>query len=122
MAIVSDGTTDITILDADENLKSTLERASKRTGGGNVRSITGGERIVSTIKGRVTPANYRLLIDLQKNGASNYFYTPNDSSEWSDLFPTDTWPLNCNIFNLESPWNNRSYYYIEFEMESVSYV
>jgi len=122
MATVSDGTTNIDIGTSDERIDATIEKSTTRTAGGNYRSVTGGERLAFSVKCRLTPAVFRTLLDLLKNGASSYYFTPNDSSTISDLYPTTTFPLNCNITNLKRSWDNRSYYYVSFTVESSSYV
>jgi len=122
MAIISDGTTSVDLGLCAELIDPILEKSSKRTAGGNTRSITSGERLVFSVKGRVTPTILRSAFDLLKNGASNYFYTPNDASEWEDLYDSSNFPLNCNITGLKREWDNRNYYYIMFNVESVSYV
>jgi hypothetical protein len=121
MAIISDGITDITLEYADERIDPVIERSSTVTAGGNIRSITGGERINFVVKSRVTPAIYRSLLNLITNGALQYFYTPNDTTDWSDLYATTTFPLNVNINTIKREWDNRGIYYITMELESVSY-
>ena len=122
MASVTDGSTTIDLGKCDETIMPMLEKTSKRTGGGNIRSITSGERLGFQIKARVTPAVYRTLLDLLQNGASNYYYTPNSTTEFTGLYPSTTFPLNANIYNLSRDWDNRSYFYITFDVESTTYV
>jgi len=122
MSIVTDGTTSIDLGNTNETIDPILEKSSKRTGGGNVRSITSGERFGMLVEARLTPATYRSFLDLMNNGASSYFFTPTDTTQWTDLYPAATWPLNANIFNISRSWDNRSYYYVKFEVESTSYV
>ncbi len=67
MGIFSNGTTNITY-DTDESIKDTIEKTTKRTGGGNLRTITSGERVEFRIDIRVTPTEYRALLELLKDG------------------------------------------------------
>nr|BDD44680.1 hypothetical protein 10 [Legionellales bacterium] len=122
MAIISDGTTEIDFGRADETVLPGLEKTTKVTAGGNIRSITAGERFKMRVIVRVTPAVYRSFIDLMNNGASNYYFTPTDTTQWDDLYPDITWPLNVDISGIDRDWDNRSYYYVSFNVESVSYV
>jgi hypothetical protein len=122
MATLSDGTTDIDLGTANERINPIIDKSSKITAGGNIRSITGGERLMFAVDIRATQATYRSIINLLTNGASNYYYTPNNSTvEWTSLYPNTTWPLNCNINNLKRTWDNRSYFYVSFEVEAISY-
>ena len=123
MAIFSDGTTDLTIT-ADEQYKPQIEKTTKRTAGGNLRSITSGERFEVIAKIRVTPTEYRSLINLLKNNSNNYYFTPEDSSKaWmSSIYPDITWPLNVNFDNLSRDWDNRGYWYVSMDIEGTSYV
>lgn len=122
MAIISDGTTEIDLGKTAETIGPGLEKTSKRTGGGNIRSITSGERFKMDCRSRGTPAVYRSLLDLMKNGASSYFFTPTDTSQWTDLYPLTTWPMNANIFDIKREWDNRGIFYIKYKVESTSYV
>lgn len=122
MATITDGTTTLDIGMADERLDPILEKSSKITAGGNIRSITSGERLRIAIDCRLTPAKYRTLLNIIKSGATNYYFTPNNSTtEYTDLYPNTTWPLNCNIDSIKRKWDNRSYYYVSFIVEAVSY-
>ena len=122
MAKVSNGTTEIEFKYAIERIDPLLEKTSKRTGGGNIRSITSGERLNFSVQVRSTPAKYRLLLNMLKDGSSNYFYEPNDTSEWSDMYSSTLFPLNANFTNVKREWDRRDIYYIKFDVESVSYV
>jgi len=122
MAIVSDGTTDVDLGLSFETIDPGLEKSSKRTGGGNIRSITSGERFKMDVRSRVTPTLYRTFLDLMQNGASNYFFTPSDTTQWEDLYPDISWPLNANIYNISREWDKRDIFYINFKVESTSYV
>lgn len=121
MATLSDGTTDIDLGKVNERINPMLDKSSKRTAGGNIRSITAGERLSFAVDIRATPAVYRSILDLMVNGSTNYYYTPNDTSEFVGLYPATTFPLNCNINNLKRTWDNRSQFYISFDVEAISY-
>ena len=122
MCKISDGTTEIDFGKSTEKIIPGLEKTSKVTAGGNIRSITAGERFRMNVTIRCTPAVYRSFLNLMNNGASNYYFTPSDTTEWDDLYPDITWPLNANIYSINEDWNNRGYYYVAFRVDSTSYV
>ena len=122
MATITDGTTSLDLGKTTETIDPVLEKTTVRTAGGNLRSVTSGERLRFRCQARLSPANYRTFIDLLNNGASNYFFTPTDSTQWTNLYGSTTWPLIANIYNIKRAWDNRSYYYVDFFVESVSYV
>jgi hypothetical protein len=122
MATVTDGTTSLDLGYVTEAIDPVLEKTTLRTAGGNLRSVTSGERLRFKAQARLSKADYRTFINLLKNGASNYFFTPTDDEEWTDLYPTTTWPLNANIYNIKRAWDNRTKFYVDFMVESVSYV
>jgi hypothetical protein len=122
MAIVSDGTTDLDLGLCEEKEMGGLEKSTKTTAGGNRRSITAGERFAMDVKARLTPAEFRSLRDLLNNGSSNYYFTPSDTTQWTDLYPDITWPLNVDISAPIRDWDNRSRYYVSFGVSSTSYV
>ncbi len=122
MATISDGTTDLDLGSSIETIDPQLEKSSKRTGGGNIRAITGGERFKMSVQARLTAAQYRTFIDLMNNGANEYFFTPSDSTQWTDLYPATTWPLSIDLTGLRRQWDNRTSYYVDFTVESASYV
>ncbi len=124
MAIISDGVTDVTIDYVDENINPVVERTTKRTAGGNLRTITSGERLDMQLNMRVTPAQYRSLLTIFTNKADNYFYTPEAStaSYWSALYPSLTFPMNATFRNMKRDWDNRGYWYVQMNMESTEYL
>jgi len=124
MAIISDGTTDITIEFVDEDINPAIEETIKRTAGGNLRKITGGERLGLNLELRVTPSQYRSVLSLLTNNADNYFYTPEEStaSYWSSLYPDLEFPLNITYTNLKRTWDNRGYWYIKMDAEFTNYI
>jgi hypothetical protein len=124
MCIIYDGTTTFTSLLSDESINPVIEKNTKRTAGGNTRSITGGERFKATVKIRETPGDYRSLLNVLNSGADNYYFTPQDSTaSWmTSLFPDISFPLNANIGAPKREWDNRSAWYIVFDVESSGYV
>jgi hypothetical protein len=122
MAIISDGVTDIDLGKCAEAIDPILEKSSKRTGGGETRSVTGGERVGFIVQCRITPVLYRSLIDLMNNKANAYFFTPTDATEWTSLYPSTTWPLSVDLTALKRDWDRRDIFYVSFRVESSSYV
>jgi hypothetical protein len=122
--ILTDGTTTFTSLNSDEKIEPIIEKNTKRTAGGNTRSITGGERFSATVRIRETHGDYRSLLNLLNNGADNYYFTPQDSTAtWmTSLYPDITFPLNINVSPPTREWDNRSVWYIKFDVESSGYV
>lgn len=122
MAVITDGVTEVDLGDSMENVVPTIEKTSKVTAGGNIRSITAGERFKMNVEARVSDTTLRSFFTLLKNGASNYFFTPTTESEWTNSFSNISFPLNCNIYSIERKWDKRDIYYLSFIVESVSYV
>jgi hypothetical protein len=122
--IISDGTTDLTYEYSDESINPVIERSNKRTAGGNMRTVTGGERLTVSTTFRTTGTGYRNLINLLNNNADNYFFTPQDSDKqyWSDLYPDITFPINATFSNITRTWDNRSKWWVSMEVQSTSYV
>lgn len=119
MAIISNGTTDITLEFADEILLPSLEKVNKRASGGNLKQQVGGERIQLGVKARVTPSLFRSVLDLLKDGSINYFYTPEDDY---DLYTKVIKPIPVQIDNIGEEWDNRKVHYIKFDVRSISYI
>ncbi len=122
MAIVSDGVTTVDLGLSFEIPAPGVEKSTTLTGGGNTRSITSGERFRMSVESRVTATLLRTFLDLMLNGASSYFFTPSDITQWSALYPRINFPLNSNIFNISRQWDRRTLYYVNFDVESTSYV
>ena len=102
----------------------TVSETIKRTAGGNLRKIVGGERLKLKLKMRLTPAQYRSVITLLTNNANNYFYTPEEStaSYWSDLYPSLSFPVNITYTDLDKEWDNRKHWYVNLDAEVTNYV
>lgn len=87
--ILSDGSTTITINTADGNGDSELIRDVKITAGGDTRTRIAGERFVVNERFETTGTQLRNILNLIKNNASSYTYTPTTTPpEWeSSDFP-----------------------------------
>ena len=85
MAIISDGTTTVDLGLSFEIPSPGLDRSTKTTAAGNTRSITSGERFKMKVTSRITATRLRTFLNLMLNGASNYFFTPPDITQWSAL-------------------------------------
>lgn len=118
--VLTDGTTTVTLVNSDETLDPIIDKSTKQSVGGDLKSITAGERARFEVRVRGTPAQVRELLDLLKNNADAYWFTPRET--FTDLYPDIDFPLKCNVTNFTRDWDNRSYYYISFVVESVSYV
>ena len=120
--IITDGTTSLTFADSEEIVESfDLDKTSKKTAGGDYRSIVAGERYNITSRFRTTNALTRSLKNLLNNGASNYFFTP--TGTWNtSLYSNITFPLNVNVTNIQLEWHNDDIFYVTMHVESTSYV
>jgi hypothetical protein len=122
MAIFSDGTTDVTIEFVDETIAPVLEKSVTTSAGGRLKTQTGGERLTFSIRFRTTAALFRSLMNLLKNGADEYYYTPEDTHQFYTTSNTVTFPLNVVFNQIAWEWDNRSTYYIGMQVTSVDYV
>jgi len=124
MSVFSDGTTSLTVNYIDEEIDPQNERNDKRTSGGNTRTIIGGERLSMNIDMRLTPAQYRTLISIYNSNSSNKYYTPEDTTKtfWSELYPDLLFPINVQFSRLKRHWDNRKYWYVKMNIDSVSYL
>jgi len=120
MAIISDGTTDLTFTFTDEDYIPVWDKADKTSAKGTIKSQVAGERFRFNIRMRLTPTQVRSLIDLLNNQSNFYYYTPDET--YAALFSNVTFPLKANFSNLSSEWDNRSRYYITLTVESVDYL
>lgn len=123
MAILTDGSTTLTTM-VDETINPIDESSHTRTGGGNERTVVGGERLQIKLKLRLTPAQLRTLKNIINSNANSRFYTPNDStaSFWADLYPDLTFPLNSTFSRATRKWDNRKRWYTEVIVTSVEYL
>jgi hypothetical protein len=119
VAVISDGSTDITLEKADEKVDFGVIEAFKLSASGAIKSQTSGERFKLKCKFRTNSGNLRALLNLLKNGSDYYYYTPEDEHGiYSDL----TYPLQCNFSKLKHVWGYDDIFYGSFTVESVDYM
>lgn len=116
--ILSDGTTSVTITEANETFGPVIDKSTRRSSGGRLKSQTSGKRINFRVECRTTQTVYASLLSLLTNGADKYFYTP---EETYDLFTSVSFPIEVNVTKLKRKWDNRRVVYITFEVEAVDY-
>ena len=119
MAIISDSSTDITLLYVDEKPSFGLIDASKTSASGAIKNQVSGERLKLTCRFRTTSTILRQILDLLKNGSDYYYYTSEDTH---GIYSDVTFPLQVKISKLKWVWDNRSTYYGSFIVESVDYI
>ena len=119
MAVFSDGTTDITIKFVDEQITPIIERATKTSAGGRLKSQSTGERLQLRLRIYGTGAQQRSLFNLLTNGANEYYYTTEDTHT---LYSNVTFPLNVIIDNIGWEFDNRSNYVLTATVTSVDYI
>jgi len=119
VAIISDGSTDITIQYVDEKPQPQLITADKMSASGAIKSQTSGERLVIKCEARMTASQLRSVLDLLKNTASTYFYTP---EETHGVYADVLFPIEARFSELKHKWDNRSFYYVTWKVESVDYL
>ena len=119
MAIISDGVTNITVAFVDEKIAPSLDRVSKVSSGGDLKQQVGGERYKNNCQARVSSTLFRQIMDLLNNGATNYFYTPEETNPfYSGLVA----PIPVQFSKLGQQWDNRKNHYISFTVEAISYI
>lgn len=74
--ILTDGTTTLTVTNAEENPDPIVDRASKAGATGDMKTQVAGERYVTTVEFLPTAAQYRTFLDLIKAKNTELFYTP----------------------------------------------
>ena len=119
--ILNDGTTTVTIPDANEDLVSVIDSSRTRTAGGNIRSTVGGERFVLNVSVRTTHTLFRSFIDVMKGNAADYFYTPEDTTKWGTLYPDITFPAAVNVVYDGNAHNDNDVIYFSFTVEVIGY-
>lgn len=118
---LTDGTTTFNV-ESDAHFYADIEKASAKSAGGYWRTQIAGERLKCTESLRLTGAQYRALLDLIKNGAANYYYTPDITPpEYDDAdFPISVY------FDLskkkEEAYNGSIIYYVDLDIESSEYI
>ena len=120
--ILTDGITSFTITDSRGKAFPEIDKSTRSTAGGNLRSITTGQRPIFTESIRVTPAQYNSLLQLLTNNATSYFYTPSSDADYSELYPDITFPLAVTVLNLSKEWDNGSHFYVNMDIQGISYV
>ena len=119
MAIISDGVTSITIENVDEQIDLNLISASKLSAGGQTKNQVAGEKFKLKCKAALTGTVLRSLFNLLQNNATAYYYTAEDTHS---LYSNVTFPISCKIDKFKSKFDNRSTYYIDFNVESNDYI
>lgn len=122
MSVFSDGTTSVTLRGVLSDDFQTLEQSTRRTAGGGTRTIRTGSRYVTQEEYRTTGAEYKELVDLLTNGATQYFFTP---SVIPDHMSESDFPLLCNIGSpqkeRQAGGGNKKYFF-NIKIESVNYL
>jgi hypothetical protein len=117
--IISDGTTDIEVLYADEIADPIIDEDSAMSAGGFIKTQRSGKRFKMDVKIRASAAEYMALLNLLTNGSPRYYFTPNDTH---GIYSDVTFPLEVGISDLKRSWDNRTYYYLDFTVESAGYI
>lgn len=120
MGIISDGITPIDLGFTDEVYDPNLEESTRQSTGGRTKRQVSGERLQITVRAAVTQTLLRSVLTLLNNSSSSYFYTPTD--QLTDLYPSITYPLEVNITNIESTFDNKNIFYVKFDVVSVDYL
>lgn len=119
MAIITDGTTTVTIPYVNEVPDPEIITASKMSASGSIKGQTSGERLKFKCDARVSSALFRSLLDLLTNASPYYYYTPEDTH---GFYSGVSFPLEVRIDKVSHKWDNRNTYYINFTVEGVDYV
>lgn len=114
-----DGQNDLYIDDVDEEMTPVFDKSTRVSSGGQLKSQTTGERIAFNVKFRLTPAQYREMMDFFKSGIDRFFFTPSETYEYLEDV---VFPIECNITDFRRTWDNRHVYYISMRIESVDYI
>lgn len=124
---LSDGTTTFTyIRGSDEEPDTMLDESESTSAGGLLRGQVSGERFISKVTVRITPAERRTLVDLLNQPSANFDYTPDSvTDEYSDLLGGNLFPMQVRA-KLDSErkrvWNGQVFYYITIGIKSVGYL
>ena len=119
MAIISDGITDIVIEFVDEIPQPKIDKVNKVSSGGRLKQQVGGQRFGMKCKARVTAAKFQNVINLLNNGSLNYYYTTEVDHP---LYSNVSQPVPVQVNKIGQNWDNRSFHYIEFSLEGISYI
>lgn len=116
---LSDGTTSVTIVDANEKTAPQIDQSWKSAASGAAKGQTTGERFKLSVNLVATPAQYRSLINLLISNPEHFYYTP---EETYTLYSDTSFPIPVKISDVKETWDNRSAYYIKFKIESEDYI
>lgn len=116
---ITDGTTSLTIANADEEMIPVYDKSTRRASSGALKAQVAGERVAFDVKVRATPAQFRTLMNILTSQSNFVYYT---SEETYPFYSGVDFPLACNVTNVDREWDNRSYYYVKFRVESVDYI
>lgn len=119
MAIISNGTTNITIDFADETIEPSIDKVNKVSAGGNLKQQVGGERFKMKVKARMTAEKYREITNLLNDRSTGYYYTTEvNHPYYSDVVQ----PIPVLVSKFGQEWDNRNVHYISFDLEGISYI
>ena len=119
MAILSNGTINITIPETDEVIQPSIEKINKKASGGDLKQQVGGERLKIKCKARVPAALFRSIVDMLKDGSEEYFYT---TEVTHPFYANVVQPIPVQVSDVGQQWDNRKFHYIDFMIESISYI
>lgn len=117
---LSDGTTSITIDNADETENTVIDQAVRKSAGGSLKQQISGERFSLDVRIRVTETEARAIKNLLTNNSSRYYYTPD--TDYSILYPDTEFPIEVIISKYNRIWNNNNYQYFTFTVDGVDYL
>jgi len=115
---ITDGVTTLTFADSDLRSDSEIEYGEARTVGSVVKTQISGERFTATDSIRITGAQYRTLIDLLKNNAADYYYTP---TTVPPEYSSTNFPMKARINVAKKStraYNGAIYYYVDLNIIS----
>ncbi len=117
--ILSDGTTDIEVEYANEVNIPVIDKSTRTSASGNIKSQTSGKRFALQVKCRTTATIATAMYEMLTNGAAAYYYTPEENHA---PFSSSLYPIEVSVSDFKIEWDNRSTYYLNFKVESVSYL
>ena len=117
---ITDGITEIEVEYADETENTIIDQSIRRTTGGSLKQQISGERFSLDVRVRVTPTTARSIKTLLMNGASRYYYEPEE--DYSVLYPDVTFPVEVIVSKFNRIWNNDSFQYFTFTVDAVDYI
>jgi hypothetical protein len=103
-----------------EQIAPDIAQGTATKAGGAMASQVSGERLVLSCKARATVAEFRLLLNLVKNGSRRYYYTPEENYT---LYSADViQPFPAVMTELQSSWDDRRVHYITFKIIASDFV